>query len=56
MLLALAAQPRATPIALSRMTGLSRNTVQARLARLEQQGVLDSPERPTPLLRRVEQG
>jgi DNA-binding Lrp family transcriptional regulator len=48
MLLALAEQPRATAIALSRVTGLSRNTVQARLAKLEQQGALDSPERQIP--------
>lgn len=48
MLLALAEQPRATAIALSRATGLSRNTVQARLAKLEQQGALDSPERQVP--------
>jgi DNA-binding Lrp family transcriptional regulator len=48
MLLALAGQPRTTAIAVSRQTGLSRNTVQARLARLEQQGVLDSLERQIP--------
>jgi DNA-binding Lrp family transcriptional regulator len=48
MLLALAEQPRATAIALSRTTGLSRNTVQARLAKLEKQGVLDAPERQIP--------
>lgn len=35
-------------IALSEQTGLSRNTVQARLAKLEQQGVLDSFERQIP--------
>ena len=41
MLLALTEQPRATAVALAGLTGLSRNTVQARLARLEQHGVLD---------------
>jgi len=48
LLLALAGQPRATAIALADQTGLSRNTVQARLARLEEQGVLDSFERQIP--------
>lgn len=48
LLLALAGQPRATAIALTGQTGLSRNTVQARLARLEDQGVLDSFERQIP--------
>lgn len=48
LLLALVAQPRATAIALTSLTGLSRNTVQARLARLEEQGVLDSFEREVP--------
>ncbi len=48
LLLALAERPRATAIALAEQTGLSRNTVQARLAKLEQQGVLDSPERQIP--------
>jgi DNA-binding Lrp family transcriptional regulator len=45
LLLALVEQPRATTIALAALTGLSRNTVQARLARLEHNGVLDSFER-----------
>ena len=35
-------------MALTQQTGLSRNTVQARLARLEEQGVLDSFERQVP--------
>lgn len=48
LLLALIVQPRASAIALSSQTGLSRNTVQARLARLEAQGVLDSLERQVP--------
>ena len=48
LLLALVERPRATAIALTGQTGLSRNTVQARLARLEQQGVLDSLERQVP--------
>lgn len=48
LLLALVERPRATAIALTGETGLSRNTVQARLARLEQQGVLDSLERQVP--------
>jgi DNA-binding Lrp family transcriptional regulator len=48
MLLALTEQPRATAVALAGLTGLSRNTVQARLARLEQHGVLDSLERQIP--------
>ena len=48
MLIALTEQPRATAIALAGLTGLSRNTVQARLARLEQHGVLDSIERQIP--------
>ncbi|GAS98258.1 AsnC family transcriptional regulator [Mycolicibacterium canariasense] len=37
--------PRATVIALADATGLSRNTVQARLSKLESQGVLRSLER-----------
>jgi DNA-binding Lrp family transcriptional regulator len=45
LLLALTEQPRATTIALAEQTGLSRNTVQARLAGLEQRGALDSFER-----------
>jgi DNA-binding Lrp family transcriptional regulator len=48
LLLALAERPRATAVALTEQTGLSRNTVQARLARLEQSGVLDSFERQIP--------
>jgi DNA-binding Lrp family transcriptional regulator len=48
LLLALAGQPRATAVALTGQTGLSRNTIQARLARLEDQGVLDSFERQIP--------
>jgi DNA-binding Lrp family transcriptional regulator len=48
LLLALVDRPRATAIALTGQTGLSRNTVQARLAKLEQQGVLDSLERQVP--------
>lgn len=47
LLLALVERPRATAIALTGQTGLSRNTVQARLAKLEQ-GVLDSFERQIP--------
>jgi len=48
LLIALVGRPRASAIALSEQTGLSRNTVQARLAKLEQQGVLDSFERQIP--------
>jgi DNA-binding Lrp family transcriptional regulator len=48
LLLALVEQPRATAIALTGQTGLSRNTVQARLAKLERQGVLNSLERQIP--------
>ena len=48
LLLALVGQPRATAIALTGQTGLSRNTVQARLASLEDRGVLDSFERQVP--------
>ena len=48
LLLALVERPRATAMALTGQTGLSRNTVQARLARLEEQGVLDSFERQIP--------
>jgi DNA-binding Lrp family transcriptional regulator len=40
LLLALAEDPRATVMALSQRLGLARNTVQARLARLETAGVL----------------
>lgn len=45
LLLALADQPRATTIALAERAGLSRNTVQARLAGFEQHGALHSFER-----------
>lgn len=45
LLLALTEQPRATAIALAEQTGLSRNTVQARVARLEQGKGLNSFER-----------
>jgi DNA-binding Lrp family transcriptional regulator len=48
LLLALVDRPRATAMALTGQTGLSRNTVQARLARLEEQGVLGSFERQVP--------
>jgi DNA-binding Lrp family transcriptional regulator len=48
LLLALVAQPRATAVALTSQTGLSRNTVQARLARLEEHRILDSFERQIP--------
>lgn len=42
LLLALAEQPRATAIALADQIGMSRNTVQARLAALERSGALHS--------------
>jgi DNA-binding Lrp family transcriptional regulator len=45
LLLALAEEPRATVIALAQRLGLARNTVQARLARLESSGVLASLDR-----------
>ena len=45
LLRALAESPRATVLALAERTGLSRNTVQARLSRLEARGVLGSFER-----------
>ncbi|GAA0666445.1 MULTISPECIES: Lrp/AsnC family transcriptional regulator [Streptomyces] len=45
ILLALAASPRATVVALAERLGLSRNTVQARVARMEQSGALGSFER-----------
>ena len=48
LLLALVTQPRASAVTLTGQTGLSRNTVQARLAKLEEQGVLDSLERQIP--------
>ncbi len=47
LLLALGEDPRASVMALSQRLGLARNTVQARLARLESNGVL------APLDRRV---
>jgi DNA-binding Lrp family transcriptional regulator len=45
LLLTLAENPRATVVALAERLGLSRNTVQARLAGLEARGVLRSLER-----------
>lgn len=45
ILLVLAADPRATVVALAEQLGLSRNTVQARVARMEQSGSLGSFER-----------
>ncbi|MFE5393048.1 Lrp/AsnC family transcriptional regulator [Streptomyces sp. NPDC056568] len=45
LLLALAAQPRATTVALAEASGLSRNTVQARLNALDRSGAVDSFER-----------
>ncbi len=45
ILQALTREPRATTIALAQRTGLSRNTVQARLARLEAHGALGTFER-----------
>jgi DNA-binding Lrp family transcriptional regulator len=45
ILLALAAEPRATVVALAERLQLSRNTVQAHLSKLEQGGVLGSFER-----------
>ncbi|MDT0541985.1 MULTISPECIES: Lrp/AsnC family transcriptional regulator [Streptomyces] len=45
LLLALNDDPRATTVALAERVGLSRNTVQARLARLEQGGALAPFER-----------
>jgi len=44
LLLALTAQARATTLALAETTGASRNTVQARLNRFDQAGVLRSFE------------
>jgi DNA-binding Lrp family transcriptional regulator len=52
LLSALAPDPRATVVALADRLGLSRNTVQARMARLEASGAFLSFERsmdPTPL-------
>lgn len=45
ILLALDADPRATTIALADRLGLARNTVQARLKRLEESGLLREPSR-----------
>lgn len=45
LLLALTRNPRATTVALADETGISRNTAQARLARHEQDGTLESFER-----------
>lgn len=45
LLLALSADPRSTTVALAERLGLSRNTVQARLARLDAAGVFGSFER-----------
>lgn len=45
LLTALAADPRATVVALADRLGLSRNTVQARMARLDRSGVFLSYER-----------
>ncbi|HEY3469332.1 MAG TPA: Lrp/AsnC family transcriptional regulator [Amycolatopsis sp.] len=45
LLEALREDPRSTAVALAERLGLSRNTVQARLARLDQRGVLGSFER-----------
>ncbi len=45
LLAALAADPRATVVALAEKLGLSRNTVQARMGRLERVGVFLSYER-----------
>ena len=45
LLRALADNPRGTALALADAAGLSRNTVQARLARLTERGVLTSFER-----------
>ncbi|MBN6041118.1 Lrp/AsnC family transcriptional regulator [Amycolatopsis sp. 195334CR] len=45
MLLELSAHPRATTSAVADAAGIARNTAQARLARLEEDGALDSFER-----------
>lgn len=44
LLLALSGQPRATTLGLAETTGASRNTVQARLNRFDERGVLRSFE------------
>ncbi|WP_041261627.1 Lrp/AsnC family transcriptional regulator [Pseudofrankia inefficax] len=45
LLLALADEPRATVLSLADAVGLSRNTVQSRLSRFDERGVLASFER-----------
>jgi DNA-binding Lrp family transcriptional regulator len=45
ILVALIEDPRATAVALAEKTGISRNTVQARLAKLDDRGALHSFER-----------
>lgn len=45
LVLALSADPRSTTVALAERLGLSRNTVQARLAKLESAGLFDSFDR-----------
>lgn len=45
ILLALAADPRATVVALAERLGMSRNTVQARLAKMERNNALGAFER-----------
>jgi DNA-binding Lrp family transcriptional regulator len=45
LLLALGQDPRASVMALSQRLGLARNTVQARLTRLESNGVLEPFDR-----------
>src|SRR5438309_2058174 len=45
LLLALVDEPRATVLSLAQKLGLSRNTVQSRLGRFEERGVLASFER-----------
>jgi DNA-binding Lrp family transcriptional regulator len=45
ILLFLADQPRATTVAVAEHVGISRNTAQSRLARLEENGALNSFER-----------
>ena len=48
LLLALAESPRATVLALAEQVGMSRNTVQARLAGLETARFLRSSRSPSP--------
>ena len=45
LLLKLAERPRATTVALADAAGIARNTAQARLARMEENGALDTVER-----------